>query len=120
MSARAVAAAFDAIAMVAVAFTVTGGSLADREVDLVIWGSAAAAVVAALTILTRGPATLGWVAVGYVLFAAVLAAVRPVPLLLLLAVAFMPILDRPRGSLLLGAGISILAAVAIAAVSRAL
>lgn len=119
MSARLVTAAFDAIAMVAVAFTITGGSFADPHADLVLWGSAAAAVVAAITVLTGGSAVVGWMAVGYVLFAAILAAVRPVPLLFLLAVAYMPILDRPRGSVALGLAISVLTAVLVAVVTRA-
>jgi hypothetical protein len=117
---RVIAAAFDAIAMTAVAFTVTGGSFADRHADIVIWGSAAAAMVAALVVLTQAPPALGWVAIGYVLFAAFLAAVRPVPLLVLLAVAYMPIVPRPRGSLVQGLLISAATAVAVALIVRAL
>jgi len=92
--------------MVAVAYTLTRGSLADPAANLVLWGSAAAALVAALVVLSNGPALIGWAAVGYVVFAAVLATSRPVPLLLLLAVAYMPILQRPRGSLVLGLAIA--------------
>lgn len=112
---RGVAAAFDAIAMIAVAMALTRGSFADPEANLVIWGSAGAAVVAALTVLTKGPAWVGWTAIGYMLFASVLATTRPVPLLLLLALAYVPILERPRGSL--GAGIAI--AVVAALIARA-
>jgi hypothetical protein len=119
MSIRAVVAAFDAIAMVAAAFTITRGSFDEPAANVVIWGSAAAAAVAALVVLTNGPAALGWAAVGYVLFAALLATVRPVPLLLLLAVAYMPILERPRGSLAIGLAIAVAAALALAVVVRA-
>ena len=119
MTLRAIVASFDAIAMVAAAFTITRGSFEDPAADLVIWGSAAAAIVAALIVLTNGPAPLGWAAVGYVLFAAVLATVRPVPLLLLLAVAYMPILERPRGSLAAGLAIAVATALALAVVVRA-
>lgn len=120
MTLRAVVASFDAIAMVALAFTLTGGSLADPAANVVVWGSAAAAVVAALVVLTRGPAILGWAAVGYVVFAGVLAGPRPQPLLLLLALAYMPILDRPRGSLSLGLTVAGVTAVAVALATRAL
>jgi hypothetical protein len=119
VSLRATVAAFDAIAMVAAAFTITRGSFDDPAADVVIWGSAAAAVVAAIVVLTDGLPALGWAAVGYVLFAAFLATVRPVPLLLLLAVAYMPILDRPRGSLAAGLGIAAATAFALAVVVRA-
>lgn len=120
MTLRAVVASFDAIAMVALAFTVTGASLADPTTNVIVWGSAAAAVAAALVVLTRGPAMLGWAAVGYVIFAALLVSARPVPLLLLLAVAFMPILERPRGSLALGLVIALFTAGILAAAVRAL
>lgn len=117
---RAIAAAFDAIVMIAVAFTITGASFADRHADVVVWGSAAAAVVAAVTVLTPVPPEIGWVAVGYVLFAALLAVVQPIPLLVLLAVAYMPILPRPRGSLAQGLLMSAVTAVVVAIAARAL
>lgn len=107
---RAVAASFNAIAMVALAFTLTGGSFADTLANTQVWGSAAAAVTTALVILTNGPASLGWVAVGYILFAAFWRE-PPAFVLILLAVAYMPILQRPRGSLLKGIGLAVLSAV---------
>lgn len=100
--------------MVAAAYTVTRGSLADPAANLVLWGSAAAAIVAALVVLSNGPAVIGWAAVGYVVFAALLVAARPLPLLLLLAVAYMPVLQRPRGSLAVGLAVAALTAVALA------
>ncbi len=110
MTLRAVTASFNAIAMVALAFGLTGGSFADPRADARIWGSAAAAVTVALVILTNGPAWLGWGAIGYILFAAFWG--EPALLLALLAVAYVPVLDRPRGSLLTGIGIAVVTAVA--------
>lgn len=110
MTLRAVAASFNAIAMVALAFTLTGGSFASVVANAQVWGSAAAAVTAALVILTNGPAALGWVAIGYVLFAAFWRD-PPAFVLVLLAVAYMPILQRPRGSLPLGIGLAVVSAV---------
>ena len=100
--------------MVAAAYALTRGSLADPGANRVLWGSAAAAVVAALVILSNGPAVIGWAAVGYIVFAALLATARPVPLLLLLGVAYMPVLQRPRGSLAAGLAIAVLTAAALA------
>lgn len=90
--------------MIAAAYTLTGGSLADRISVLMLWGSAAAAVVGSLVVLTNGWSPIGWAAVGYIVFAASIgteAAAIP-PLLLLLALSFTPVLPRPRGSLVLG------------------
>ena len=106
---RAVAASFNAIAMVALAFTLTGGSFGDVAADTQLWGSAAAAVTAAIVVLTNGPAALGWIAIGYILSAAFLRE-PPAVVLLLLAVAYMPILPRPRGSLLTAIGLAVVSA----------
>lgn len=107
---RAVAASFNAIAMVALAFTLTGGSFADARANTQVWGSAAAAVTAAIVVLTNGPAGLGWIAIGYVLAAAFLRE-PPALVLVLLAAAYTPILPRPRGSLPTGIGLAVVAAV---------
>lgn len=112
MTLRAVVASFDAIAMVALAFTLTGGSLGHPRADLVLWGSAAAAVTAALVVLTNGRATLGWVAIGYILGVAVTGEPPFLPVILL-AVAYMPIVQRPRGSLVTGLGIAVVIAVLV-------
>lgn len=106
----ALAASFNAIAMVALAVALTGGSFTDPRVTTQIWGSAAAAVSTALVVLTRGPAAVAWVAIGYILFAATWGE-SPIALLLLLAIAFMPIVPRPRGSLLLGIGMALLSTI---------
>jgi hypothetical protein len=98
MTLRGVTASFDAIAMVALAMAITGGSFDDQRATIQIWGSAAAAVATALVVLTDGPASVAWVGIGYILFAATWTA-SPVVLLGLLALALMPIVPRPRGSL---------------------
>ncbi len=116
---KAIAASFNAIAMVALAFTVTDGSFASSVANAQIWGSAAAAVTAALVVLTSGPAALGWIAVGYVLSAAFWRA-SPVLVLVLLAVAFMPILPRPRSSLGTGLLLAVVSAVAFRVVAALL
>ncbi len=112
MSPRGVAAAFDALVMVALAVTTTGGSFASERANVVVWGSAAAAAVAALIVLTDGPAALGWAAVGYILFAG-FASDPPGLVLLLLALAYVPMLRRPRGSLAAGIAIAVAAALLI-------
>ncbi len=119
MSLRAVTASFNAIAMVALAFTLTGGSFADPRADTRIWGSAAAAVTLALVVLTDGPAALGWAALGYILFAAFWGE-PPAVLLVLLAIAYMPVLQRPRGSLVSGIGIAVVAAIVFRVVAARL
>jgi hypothetical protein len=96
--------------MVALAMTLTGGAAASPRAMLILWGSAAAAVTAALVVLTGGPASLGWMALGYVL-AAALAQDPPYLVLILLAVAYMPLLGRPRGSLALGLALAAVSAV---------
>jgi hypothetical protein len=116
---RDVAAAFNAIAMVAIAYVLTSGSFDAPGADVVIWGSAAAAVVAALVVLTGAAPPLGWVAVGYVLFAAQAASSRVALLLVLLAVAFIPLLPRPRRSLVTGVVTVIATAVLLTIAFRA-
>lgn len=112
MTLRALAASFNAIAMVAYTFALTGGSFADRYANVAVWGSAAAAVVAALTVLAPLPAVLGWAAIGYVLFAATWgASVGLVPILL--AAAFVPLVPRPRGSALLGVAVALATAIVL-------
>jgi hypothetical protein len=121
---RGTAAAFDAIAMVAAAYVLTRGSFGDPAANVALWGSAAAAVIAGLVVLTNGPAAIGWAAVGYMLFAALVSVQAPpvllagaatprAALLLLLAVAYLPILHRPRGSLGLGIAVAVATAVVL-------
>lgn len=103
---RTLVAVFDATAMAIFAFVVTGGTFGDPDADLVLWGSAAAAALAAMVVATNGPATLAWMAIGYILFAGVLAVEPPQLIVLSLAVALMPVVQRPRNSLALGLAVA--------------
>jgi len=109
---RTLVAAFDASAMGAFAYA-TSGPPAGGRADLVLWGAAAAAALVALVIAVDAPAALGWSALGYVLFAALLAVEPPQLLLLALAAALAPVLQRPRRSLALGIVVATVSAFAI-------
>jgi hypothetical protein len=108
---RAAVAAFDAVAMAVFAYAQTGG-FGNPGIDIMLWGSAAAAAVAAFVVATNGPAVLGWIAIGYVLFAGLLLTDAPQLLLLALAVALMPVVQRPRNSLAFGIVVAALSAFA--------
>src|SRR5438132_3359 len=60
---RAGVAAFDAVAMSIYAYLQTGG-FGNPGIDLMLWGSAAAAAVAAFVVATNGAAVLGRIAIG--------------------------------------------------------
>jgi hypothetical protein len=98
---RASVAAFDAVAMAVFAYLQTGG-FGNPGIDLMLWGSAAAAAVAAFVVATNGPSVLGWIAIGYILFAGILLTDAPQLLLVALAIALMPVVQRPRNSLAIG------------------
>jgi hypothetical protein len=98
---RASVAAFDAVAMAVFAYLQTGG-FGNPGVDLMLWGSAAAAAVAAFVVATNGPGVMGWIAIGYILFAGILLTDAPQLLLVALAIALMPVVQRPRNSLAIG------------------
>jgi hypothetical protein len=108
---RAAVAAFDALAMAAFAYLQTGG-FGNPGIDLMLWGSAAAAAVAAFVVATNGPAIMGWIAIGYILFAGILLTDAPQLLLVALAVALMPVVQRPRNSLAFGIVVATLSAFA--------
>jgi hypothetical protein len=108
---RAAVAAFDALAMAAFAYLQTGG-FGHPGIDLMLWGSAAAAAVAAFVVATNGPATMGWIAIGYILFAGILLTDAPQLLLIALAIALMPVVQRPRNSLAFGIVVATLSAFA--------
>jgi hypothetical protein len=108
---RTAVAAFDAIAMAALAYTLTGG-FGHLLPDLVLWGSAAAAAVCAFVVATNAPAVVGWIAIGYILFAGVLIPESPQLVLIALAIALMPVMQRPRNSLALGIAIATVSAFA--------
>jgi hypothetical protein len=110
--ARTLAAGFDAAAMGYVAYTETSGRLDVSFNDYVLWGAVLAAAVCALvTWLDRWPA-IAWAAVGWVLMGGLLTRNSPHLGFVLLAVALMPLVPRPRASLALGLAIAALAAVA--------
>ncbi|HTH71402.1 MAG TPA: hypothetical protein VL493_08965 [Candidatus Saccharimonadales bacterium] len=98
---RASVAAFDALAMAVFAYLQTGG-FGNPGIDLMLWGSAAAAAVAAFVVATNGPGVIGWIAIGYILFAGLLLTDAPQLLLIALAIALMPVVQRPRNSLAIG------------------
>ncbi len=107
---RAGVAAFDAVAMAVYAYVATGG-FGNLGTDLLLWGSAAAAAIAAFVVSVNGPAVLGWIAIGYILFAGLLVT-GPELILIALAVALMPVVQRPRGSLAMGIVVAAVAAFA--------
>jgi hypothetical protein len=115
-------AAFDAAAMSIFAYINTAGSFGQLDTDILLWGSAGAASLAAFVVATNGPGVLAWTAIGYILFAGILVTERPELILVALAIAFMPVLPRPRGSLALGIVVAVVAAfvwrVVIAALVR--
>src|SRR4030088_2102207 len=108
---RAAVAAFDAVAMAAYAYLQTGG-FGNIGIDLMLWGSAAAAAIAAFIVAMSGPAVLGWIAIGYILFAGLLLTAAPQLLLVALAIALMPVVQRPRNSLALGIVVATISAFA--------
>ena len=108
---RAAVAAFDAVAMAVFAYLKTGG-FGNPGIDLMLWGSAAAAAVAAFVVSTNGPSIVGWVAIGYILFAGLLLTDAPQIVLVALAVALMPVVQRPRNSLAFGIVVATLSAFA--------
>jgi hypothetical protein len=108
---RAAVAAFDAVAMAAYAYLQTGG-FGNIGIDLMLWGSAAAAAIAAFIVAMNGPAVLGWMAIGYILFAGLLLTAAPQLLLVALAIALMPVVQRPRNSLALGIVVATISAFA--------
>jgi len=110
-STRTLVAAFDAAAMAVFAYLNTGG-FGRLALDLLLWGSAAAAAIAAFIVAMNGPGTIGWIAIGYVLFAGLLVTERPELLLVALAIALMPVVQRPRGSLAIGIATAAIAAFA--------
>lgn len=109
-------AAFDAVIMGVLAFNETGGTFRISPAHLVLWGAVSAAAACAVVVLLEGSASIAWAGVGYVLFGALLTDGSPHWTLAALAVALMPLVPRPRGSLALGLAI----AVATALIARTL
>ncbi|HEY6958867.1 MAG TPA: hypothetical protein VI814_08595 [Candidatus Limnocylindria bacterium] len=109
---RTLVAGIDTVLMGAAAFTQTGIPKAIDAADLVLWGAAVAAAVCAFVIYSSGMPVLAWLAIGYVLFGGLLTRGSPHWPLVALAVALMPLVPRPRGSLATGLGIALLFAIA--------
>jgi hypothetical protein len=107
---RTLVAAFDAAVMAVAAYAETGGRFALLPADLVLWGSAVAAGICAIVILIAGSSLVAWAAIGYVLFGALLTSGGPHWPLVALAVALMPLVPRPRGSVWMGLGMAFLVA----------
>jgi hypothetical protein len=105
--ARAFVAGIDALIMGVLAYSETGGSFGISPAHLVLWGAVAAAAVCALIVLVDGPASVAWAGIGYVLFGALLTDGSPHLTLTALALALMPLVGRPRGSLALGLAIAV-------------
>jgi hypothetical protein len=108
--AKALVAGIDALIMGAFAFSESGGTFGFSIPDLVLWGSVVAAAVCALIVYLEGAALIAWAAIGYVLFGALLTNGSPNWPLVALAVALMPLVPRPKGSLGLGLVIASVAA----------
>ena len=110
-AARFLAAAFDTVAIGALAFNETGGRLPVSIGESVLWGSVLAAAICAIVILVETIAPLAWIAIGYTLFAGLLTQGSPHFGFVLLALALAPMVPRPRASLTLGIGIAAVSAV---------
>jgi len=99
---KALVAGIDAAIMGVFAYSESGGTFGVSIPDLVLWGSVVAAAVCAIVVFADGAALIAWAAIGYVLFGALLTNGSPNLPLLALAVALMPLVPRPNGSLGLG------------------
>lgn len=108
---RTLVAGIDTLLMGAAAFAQTGVPRTIDPVDLVLWGAAAAAGLCTFIISSSGMPVLAWAAIGYVLFGGALTRGAPHWPLIALAVALMPLVPRPRGSLVAGVAIAVLFAV---------
>lgn len=109
--ARAGAAAFDALVMAYLANNETAGRLDVNFNDYVLWGSVLAAALCALIIFLERPAEIAWIAIGWVAMGGLLTRNSPHLGFILLAIALMPLVPRPRASLSYGLGIAAVSAV---------
>jgi hypothetical protein len=108
---RTLVAGFDAAVMAVAAWAETNGSFAVTPAHLILWGSAVAAVLCALVVFADGSPLVAWAAIGYILFGALLTGVTQWPLVAL-AVALMPLVPRPRGSIWTGLAVAVAVALA--------
>ena len=110
---RSIVAGFDAMVMAGAAFVETGGRFALAPAELILWGSALAAAICAIVVYLAGSALVAWLAIGYILFGALLTVGSPHWPLLALAAALMPLVPRPRGSVALGLGVAAVTAIGV-------
>jgi hypothetical protein len=103
-------AAVDAAIMGVLAYSETGGSFGISAAEIILWGAVVAAAVCALVVLTEGASVIAWAAIGYVLFGALLTNGSPHWTLAALALALMPLVPRPRDSLVLGLAVAVVTA----------
>ena len=102
---RTMVAAFDAGVMAVAAYVETGGRLVLSPAHLILWGSAFAAALCAIVVYVGGSSIVAWAAIGYILFGALLTGGTQWPLVAL-AIALMPLVPRPRGSIWTGLAIA--------------
>jgi hypothetical protein len=112
--AKALVGGIDTVIMGAFAYSETGGSLAVGPAELVLWGAVVAAAICALIVYLNASAVVAWAAIGYVLFGALLTDGSPHWPLAALALALMPLVPSPRGSI----GLGLLVATVAALVAR--
>lgn len=119
--ARLLVAFVNAIAAIGVAAYGTASPLA-RRADAgtqlaTVWGAALAAIVALVSVAAEA-AALGWIAIGYLLWASFLTAAPGGIVYLALAISLAPVVPRPRGSLAQGLIVAIATATAISILQR--
>ena len=117
---RTLVAGFDALVMGAAAYRETGIPAALTPEVIVLWGSALAAAICAITIFAAGSPYVAWAAIGYVLFGAFSSGAGPQWPLVALAVALMPLVPRPRDSIALALGVAAVVAIGARVVITAL
>lgn len=108
--ARGLVALIDAFIMAGAAYADTGARPGAILTHPLLWGIVAGAVVCAAVAFTGRAAFAAWAAIGFIVFAGLLAG-RPNWFVLALAIALMPLVPRPRESL--AAGLAVAAVVAV-------
>ena len=112
-AARFFAGAFDTVAMAGVAGSETGGRLVSTAFgENALWGAVLAAAVCTVIIGLDRWAAIAWIAIGYIFFDGLLTPRSPHFGFILLGLAFIPMVPRPRESLTYGIGIAAAAAIA--------
>ena len=96
--------------MALLASSATGGRVDGSVATIVLWGSAAAATLVALTVVADGLGAVAWIAIGYLVYSALLATDRVLGEILVLVLALATVAPRPRRSLALGVVVATVAA----------